>query len=147
MISSIDYKMPFCVLRAGYPYYERLYQAPNGVILSTTGTPYCKIVYSRDPKKCVSENSVLANLFLSTSLHYYTADSNPVVTYQFPLSLFLEYMLVYPYCHLNHWTLYYVRIYFNDTEVAGTKGWIDTTNCRQGEPSRLEVRLHVDKVK
>ena len=124
-----------------------MYQAPNGVILSTTGTPYCRTVNSRDSRKCASDNSWMANLFLSTSSNYYTQHSSPVVTYRFPLSLFLEYMLVYPVCSSYHWTSYYVRIYFNNSEVAGSDGWVNPTNCLQGQPSKLVVRLHVDKVK
>ena len=88
----------------------------------------------------------MANLFLSTSYHYYTTSSSPVVTYRFPLPLFLEYMLVYPLCRSDHWTSYYARIYHNNSEVAGTDGWVNPTNCLQGQPSKLVVRLHVDKV-
>ena len=123
-----------------------MYQAPNGVILSTTGTPYCRNTYSRDPKQCATDNSWLANLFLSTSAHYYTAYSSPVITYRFPLPLFLEYMLIYPHCSSYHWTTYHVRIYLNNSEVAGTNGWINPTNCLQGQYSRLIVRERSDKV-
>lgn len=131
----------------GYPYYRRTYQAPNGVYLSTTGTPYCRTVNSRDSGICDTDNSLLANLFLSTSSHYYTSLSNPAITYTFPLALFLEYMLIYPHCDRYHYTSYNVRIYSNNTEVAGTNGWVNPTDCRQGEPSKVVVRLHVDKVK
>ena len=134
-------------ISAGYPYYQTVYQAPNGVTLSTTGTPYCRTVNSRDSRKCATDKSWMANLFLPTSSHYYTTATSPVVTYRFPLSLFLEYMLVYPVCSSDHWTSYYVRIYFNNSEVAGSGGWVNPTNCLQGQPSKLVVRLHVDKVK
>ena len=136
----------FYILSAGYPYYQTVYQAPNGVILSTSGTPYCRTVHSRDSGRCVTDNSWMANLFLSTSSHYYTTSSSPVVTYRFPLPLFLEYMLVYPLCSSDHWTSYYARIYHNNSVVAGTDGWVNPTNCLQGQPSKLVVRLHVDKV-
>ena len=133
-------------LSIGYPYYQTSYQAPNGVTLTTTGRPYCHRVNIYDSRYCDTDNSRMANLFLSTSNHYYTTHSSPVLTYRFPLPLFLEYLLIYPHCSSNYWTRYYVRIYFNSSEVAGTNGWIDPTNCRQGQPSRLGVRLRVDKV-
>ena len=139
---SINYSLFFPL---GYPYYQTTYQAPNGVFLSTTGTPYCGRVNWRDSSKCDTDNSLLANLFLSSSSHYYTSLSNPVITYTFPLTLFLEYMLIYPRCDL--YTSYNVRIYSNNTEVSSTNGWVNPTDCRQGEPSKLVVRLHVDKVK
>ena len=134
-------------LSLGYPYYQTSYQAPNGIILSTTGTPYCERTNSHDSKICDTDNSILANLFLSTSSSYYTTHSNPDITYQFPLALFLEYVLIYPHCDSYHYTSYYVRIYLSNSEVAGTNNWINPTDCRQGEPSKLVVRLQVDKVK
>lgn len=132
--------------RADYPYYMTSYQAPNGVILSTTGTPYCRQTHPGDSKQCISGNSKMTNLFSSTSDHYYTQHSSPVLTYLFPLPLFLEYLLVYPHCSSYFWTRYNVRIYFNGSEVAGSNGWINPTNCLQGQPGRIDARLRVDKV-
>lgn len=132
--------------KADYPYYMTSYQAPNGIVLSTTGTPYCYRTVWHDSGRCESGNSMMTNLFLTTSDHYYTQDSNPVVTYLFPLPLFLEYLLVYPYCHSRFWTSYDVRIYLNDTEVAGSSDWINPSNCLQGQPRRMDVGLTVDKV-
>ena len=134
------------IVSVGYPYYQTLYQAPNGVILSTTGSPYCRKPHTRNPKKCDTDNSWLANLFLSTTDHYYTTHSSPIILYRFPLPLFLEYMLIYPHCSSDHWTPYYVRIYLGSSEVTGTNGWVDPTNCLQGQASRLIVRRSVDKV-
>ena len=132
---------------ADYPYYMTSYRAPNGVILSTTGTPFCRKTASHDSKICATDDSKLSNLFKTTSNHYYTQSSSPVVTYRFPLALYLDYLLVYPHCHWEHWTKYYVRVYFNDNEVVGSNQWINPTNCLQGQPSRLDVRRTVDKVK
>ena len=114
--------------------------------MSTTGTPYCRKPHTRNRKKCDTDNSWLANLFLSTTDHYYTTHSSPIISYRFPLPLFLEYMLIYPHCSSDHWTPYYVRIYLGSSEVTGTNGWIDPTNCLQGQASRLTVRRSVDKV-
>lgn len=132
--------------RADYPYYMTSYQAPNGIILSTTGTPYCYRAVWHDSGRCETGDSKMTNLFSSASNHYYTQDSSPVLTYRFPLALFMEYLLVYPHCHSRFWTRYYVRIYFNDSEVAGSNGWINPTNCLQGQPGRIDVKLNVDKV-
>ena len=132
--------------KADYPYYMKSYQAPNGIVLTTTGTPYCYRTVNHDSGRCETGNPMMTNLFLTTSNHYYTQDSNPVVTYLFPLPLYLEYLLVYPYCYSLFWTEYYVRIYLSGTEVAGSKAWINPRNCLQGQPGRMDVGLTVDKV-
>ena len=132
--------------RADYPYYMTSYQAPNGIILSTTGTPYCYRTVWHDSGRCQTGDPKMTNLFSSTSNHYYTQHSSPVVTYTFPLALFLEYMLIYPHCSSSYWTRYYVRIYFNNIEVAGSGGWINPINCLQGQPGRLNVKIMANKV-
>ena len=132
--------------KADYPYYMKSYQAPNGIVLTTTGTPYCYRTVNHDSGRCETGNPMMTNLFLTTSNHYYTQDSNPVVTYLFPLPLHLEYLLVYPYCYSLFWTEYYVRIYLSGTEVAGSKASINPRNCLQGQPDKMDVGLTVDKV-
>lgn len=132
---------------ADYPYYLTSYTAPNGVTLTTTGIPYCGRTSHHDSKICDTDDSKISNLFKSTSDSYYTQNSNPVVTYRFPLPLFLEYLLIYPHCNSYHLTQFYVRVYFNDSEVVGSNGWINPTNCLQGQPLRMNVRQTVEKVK
>ena len=129
----------------GYPYYLVSYQSPSGIIISTTGTPYCRYLNSHDGKRCSSDNSVLGNLFSSGS--YYTTHGSPVITYQLPLSMFLEYLLVDPTCSSGHYTPYFVRVFLNGSHIAGSGDWVDPTYCIASQPEKLVVRRIVDKVR
>ena len=131
----------------GDPYFTTSYQAPNGIVLDTTGIPFCQTVDPLNSNRCSSGSPHLANLFLSKSTKYYTAASSPEITYRFPVPLGLEYLLIYPTCNASFWTRYKVHIYLNERIIVGSNDWIDPIGCLQGQPSRMDVRLRADKVR
>lgn len=127
------------------PYHKTTYRAPNGVLLSTTGRPYCYRVNAHNSGICDYGNSVLGNLIDSHSNSYYTSQASPVLTYQFPLPLYLEYLLIYPNCSTN--TQYMVHVYLGNDQIAGSFQWVDTSHCLQGQPGRVDVKNFSNKVK
>ena len=127
------------------PYQKTTYRAPNGVLVSTTGIPYCYRVNAHYPGVCDDGNALLENLFVSNSNSYYTSQVSPVVTYQFPIPLYLEYILVYPNCSTI--TQHSVQVYLGDRMVTDIFEWVDTSHCLQGQPGRIDVKNIADKVK
>jgi len=128
-----------------YPYYMNSYTAPNGVVLSTTGTPYCRSTHSHDNKICTTDSSYLGNIFQSSGF-YYTTETYPVITYRFPTSLFLEYIEIYPACSSNYISPYQIRVYEGGNIIMKSSDWIDTTGCLQGQPSKMTVGKMISKV-
>ena len=120
---------------SGYgSYFSRSYEAPNGIRLTTSGTP-------------TNGNGILANLFLSSSRWYFTSATLVTITYQFPLALFLEYILVYPACGSTHYnTQHMLIVSHSGKQVWGSTQWIDTTGCQSGQPGRTNVQKNADKV-
>ena len=129
---------------SGSPYYALTYTSPSGIVLSTTGRPYCSRT-SNDGRVCLSDNSDIGNL-LSLGSFYYTTHASPVITYRLPLAMFLEHVLIYPTCLSGHYTPYLARFYSNGAQVAGSEKWIDPTDCIASQPEKLVVRRAVDKV-
>ena len=126
------------------PYYKTTYRAPSGVLLSTTGRPHCYRVNLHNAGVCDYGNSLLGNLIHSHANSYYTTHAAPVVTYQFPLPLYLDYILIYPNCSSP--TQHMLRVYLNGNLSAASLDWVDTSNCLQGQPGRIDVRHFADKV-
>lgn len=127
-----------------YPYYLKSYTAPNGVTLFTTGTPYCGRTSSLDNKRCSSDSSYLGNIFQDSGF-YFTTESLPVITYRFPITLYLEYIEIYPACSSNYFSQHQVRVY-EDADIILKTGWIDTDKCLQGQARRIVVKQMVNKV-
>lgn len=127
-----------------YPYNAIQYKSPSGVKISTTGSPYCSTVNSN----LYCSDSNLARLLQDVSSYYYTQHASPVITYEFPIPLVLEYMLIYPTCGINNLnTQHYIRVYRNNDVIAQSRDWVDTTNCVKGQPRRMEIKQFVTKVK
>ena len=120
------------------------YRAPNGVLLSTTGRPYCYRVNVHNSGVCSYGVSALGNLIKSHTNSYYTSHAATLVTYQFPIPLYIEYILIYPNCssQTQHW----LRMYLNGNQFAGSSDWADTSNCLQGQPGRINVKHFTEKV-
>ena len=133
---------------SGYSsYFIKSYDAPNGIRLSTSGTPLCFRVDPRNPANCRSGNGILANLFLSSSAWYFTSATLVTITYQFPLALFLDYLLVYPACGSSDYNTQHMLIVSKSrTQVMASSNWIDTTGCQSGQPGRTNVHQTADKV-
>lgn len=127
-----------------YPYFMTSYTAPNMVVLSTTGAPYCRVTYRYDDRRCMSDSSYLGNLFQNSG-YYYTSEALPVISYQFPVSLFVEHIDFYPVCSSDYLSQYQVRVYWDDSIIMKSN-WIDPTACRQGQAGRITVRKMASKV-
>lgn len=128
------------------PYYLTSYQAPNGIKLTTTGTPYCGRT-SSDGRRCYSDSSYLGNIFQDSN-QYYTTVAMPEITYKFPISFFLDYILIYPTCSSGYTTKYRIEVFDeNDDIIVKSSDWVDTTNCLQGHLERFDVGKTAKKVR
>lgn len=115
------------------------YQAPSGVKISTTALPYCHTIHCTE--------SILRNLLDGVSSYYATTHASPVITYEFPVPLVLQYLLIYPTCGISsHNTLHYVRVYRDNDVIVHSRDWVDTSNCVEGQPGRVDVKQSATKV-
>lgn len=119
------------------------YQSPSGVILSTTDTPRRDVQINRN---WYYDLRNLGNLLTSTSSYYTSLVGSVVITYQFPTSLFLHHLLIYPTCKSNYMTNHFIRVFLQNNVVEQSRTSVDTSYCLRGQPERMNVKRTVDKV-
>ncbi|XP_070535280.1 uncharacterized protein [Ptychodera flava] len=112
-----------------------------GVVVSTTGSICCSSS-NRHPLRNIGSGS-------GKDVYYSTRASNPVITYEFPFTLYVDHVRLYPQC--SYASDYEVWSELGGIRVNLTDGYVDTYGCTVQTDSediygRVDVGRKADKI-